>query len=150
MRSSLALPYLCSLLPQRASATAGYSFRKSGYPVPATRKSSTLSSFVPRSIVLWNALPKEIQESNTLTKLKSQLRTHLHIWYVNIIAFLNSKWSPSCLYSLILFNLLTFLLRLPLFHSYVVQVSPQESSLDVLAMKWIEEEVWRPYISFIL
>ena len=41
--------------PRRASATTGYSFRKSGYPVPATRKSSTLSSFVPRSIVLWNA-----------------------------------------------------------------------------------------------
>ena len=49
MRSSLAPPYLCSLLPRQASATTGYSFQKSGYPVPATRKSSTLSSFVPRS-----------------------------------------------------------------------------------------------------
>ena len=26
-----------------------------------------------------NALPKEIQESNTLTKFKTRLRTHLHI-----------------------------------------------------------------------
>ena len=64
----------------RVSATMGYSFRKSGYPVPATRKSSTLASFVPRSIVLWNALPKEIQEPNTLTKFKTRPRTHLHIW----------------------------------------------------------------------
>ena len=80
MRWSLAPPYLCTLLPQRASITTGYSFRKSGYPVPATRKSSTLSNFVPRSIVLWNALPKEIQESKTLIKFKTRLRTHLHIW----------------------------------------------------------------------
>ena len=79
MRSNLAPPYLCTLLPRRASATTGYSFRKSGYPVPATRKSSTLSSFVPRSIILWNALQKEIQESNKLTKFKTRLRTHLHI-----------------------------------------------------------------------
>ena len=79
MRSSLVPSYLCTLLPWRVSATTGYSFRKSGHPVPATRKSSTLASFVPRSIVLWNALPKEIQESNTLTKFKTRLRTHLHI-----------------------------------------------------------------------
>ena len=65
MRSSVAPPYLCTLLPQRASASTGYSFRKSGFPVPGTRKSSTLSSFVPRSIVLWNALRKEIRESNS-------------------------------------------------------------------------------------
>ena len=50
MRSSLVPPYLCALLPWQVSATTGYSFRKSGYPVPATRKSSTLASFVPRSI----------------------------------------------------------------------------------------------------
>ena len=31
MRSSLASPYLCSLLPPQASATTEYSFRKSGY-----------------------------------------------------------------------------------------------------------------------
>ena len=79
MRSSLVPPYLCTLLPRQVSATTGYSLRKSGYPVPATRKSSTLASFLPRSIVLWNALPKEIQESNTLTKFKTRLRTHLHI-----------------------------------------------------------------------
>ena len=68
MRSSLAPPYLCTLLPRRASATTGYSFRKSG-PSSSHKKItwSTLSSFVPQSIVLWNALPKEIQESNTLT-----------------------------------------------------------------------------------
>ena len=78
MKSSLAPSYLCSLLSQLASTTTGYSFRKSGYAVPGTRKSSILSSFVPRLIVLWNALPKEIQESNTLSKFKTQLRTHVH------------------------------------------------------------------------
>ena len=92
MRSSLAPPYLCSLLPRQASAITGYSFRKSGYPVPATRKSSTLSSFVPRSIVLWNGLPNEIQESKTLTKFKTRLRTHLHIWYQQSHSFY-SRWS---------------------------------------------------------
>ena len=92
MRSSLAPPYLCSLLPRQASASTGYSFRKSGYPVPATRKSSTLASFVPRSIVLWNGLPKEIQESKTLTNFKTRLRTHLHIWCQQSHA-LNSRGS---------------------------------------------------------
>ena len=79
MRASLVPPYLCTLPPRRVSATTGYSFRKSGYPVPATRISSTLANFLPRSIVLWNALPKEIQQSNTLNKFKTRLRTHLHI-----------------------------------------------------------------------
>ena len=97
MRSSLVPPYLCTLLPRRVSATAGYSFRKSGYPVPATRKSSTLASFLPRSIVLWNALPKEIQESNTLPKFKTRLRTHLHIWCQQSHPF---KTPDDLLYSL--------------------------------------------------
>ena len=101
MRSSLAPPYLCSLLPRQASAITGYSFRKSGYPVPATRKSSTLSSFVPRSIVLWNGLPKEIQESKTLTKFKTRLRTHLQIWCQQSNS-LNSRWS-TLLFIIIIF-----------------------------------------------
>ena len=100
MRSSLAPPYLCSLLPRQASATTGYSFRKSGYPVPAIRKSSTLSSFVPRAIVLWIALPKEIQESNMLTKFKTRLRTDLHIWCQQSHS-LNSRWSALLLIFLI-------------------------------------------------
>ena len=97
MRSSLAPPYLCTLLPQRASTTTGYSIRKSGYPVPATRKSSTLSSFVPRAIVVWNALPKEIQEFKTLTMFTTRLRTHLQ--YVSVIAWVFDfrKFNNRCI-----------------------------------------------------
>ena len=80
MRSSLAPPYLCSLLPQRASAAIGDIPSESQGTQFQQQENHSLSSFVPRSIVLWNALPKEIQESNMLTKFKTQLRTgHLHI-----------------------------------------------------------------------
>ena len=48
-KSNLAPPYLTELLPQ-LSSHCGYNFRKNLYPVPAVKKSSTLTSFLPRSI----------------------------------------------------------------------------------------------------
>ena len=47
MRSSLAPPYLCSLLPRQASATTGYSFRKSGVPSSSHKKIINIVELCP-------------------------------------------------------------------------------------------------------
>ena len=61
IRQNLAPKYLCSLVPDLSSTTSGYSFRKFSYPVPLTKKSATLESFLPRAIILWNDLPTNVQ-----------------------------------------------------------------------------------------
>ena len=45
--------------------------------VPLVKKSSSLSSFLPRSIILWNSLPSELQKSSSLSTFKSALKSHL-------------------------------------------------------------------------
>ena len=78
IKSNLAPPYLTELLPQ-LSSHCGYNFRKNLYPVPAVKKSSTLTSFFPRSINLWNSLPSVIQSSTSLPKFKAVLRAYLKV-----------------------------------------------------------------------
>ena len=78
IKSNLAPPYLTELLPQ-LSSHCGYNFRKNLYPVPAVKKSSTLTSFFPRSIILWNSLPLDIQSSTSLPKFKAVLRAYLKV-----------------------------------------------------------------------
>ena len=78
IKSNLAPPYLTKLLPQ-LSSHCGYNFRKNLYPVPAVKKSSTLTSFFPRSIILWNSLPSDIQSSTSLPKFKAVLRAYLKV-----------------------------------------------------------------------
>ena len=78
IKSNLAPPYLTELLPQ-LSSHCGYNFRKNLYPVPAVKKSSTLTSFFPRSVILWNSLPSDIQSSTTPPKFKAVLRAYLKV-----------------------------------------------------------------------
>ena len=74
----LAPDHLFSLLPSLISSTSGYSLRKHSYPVPwALQKNLPLSSFLPRAIILWNALPFDVQSSKSLGMFKSKLKTHL-------------------------------------------------------------------------
>ena len=57
---------LCLLLRQNQVDIA---FRKLSYPVPLVSKTSTLNSFLPRAIMLWNSLPaafQAIKNSSTL------------------------------------------------------------------------------------
>ena len=63
IREKLAPDHLFSLLPSLISSTSGYSLRKHSYPVPFTKKSATLNSFLPRAIILWNTLPFDVQSS---------------------------------------------------------------------------------------
>ena len=76
IKLNLAPPYLTELLPQ-LSSNCGYNFRKNLYPVPAVKKSPTLTSFFPRSIFLSNRLPSDIQSSTSLPKFKAVLRAYL-------------------------------------------------------------------------
>ena len=69
IKSNLAPAYLTELLPS-PSHNSGHTFRKELYPVPLVKKSSSLSSFLPRSIILWNSLPSELQKSSSLSKFK--------------------------------------------------------------------------------
>ena len=77
IREKLAPDHLFSLLPSLISSTSGYSLRKHSYPVPFTKKSATLNSFLPRAIILWNTLPFDVQSSKSLSMFKSKLKTHL-------------------------------------------------------------------------
>ena len=64
---------LYKLLPP-PSSSSGYTFRKISYPVPAVNRSSTLKSFLPRAIILWNALPVELQAMKSVQSFKAALR----------------------------------------------------------------------------
>ena len=78
IKSNLAPAYLTELLPS-PSHNSGHTFRKELYPVPLVKKSSSLSSFLPRSIILWNtsSLLSELQKSSSLSTFKSALKSHL-------------------------------------------------------------------------
>ena len=76
IKSNLAPAYLTELLPS-PSHNSGHTFRKELYPVPLVKKPSSLSSFLPRSIILWNSLPSELQKSSSLSTFKSALKSHL-------------------------------------------------------------------------
>ena len=76
IKSNLAPAYLTELLPS-PSHNSGHTFRKELYPVPLVKKSSSLSSFLPRSIILWFSLPSELQKSSSLNTFKSALKPHL-------------------------------------------------------------------------
>ena len=73
MRKNLTPSYLSSLMP------SPYQFRREPYPVPAVSKISSLSGFIPRSIILWNTLPSSVQSAKTVSQFKSLLKFHMHI-----------------------------------------------------------------------
>ena len=71
--------YLSSLMPL-PSSTSGYQFRREPYPVPAVSKISSLStSFITRSIILWNTLTSIVQSAKTASQFKSLLKSHMHV-----------------------------------------------------------------------
>ena len=77
------------------SSSPGYTFQKISYPIPAVSRSSTLKSFLPRAIILWKALPVELQAMKSVHSFK---RSHLKlIWFLKFLKFLFSFFSyTSC------------------------------------------------------
>ena len=70
--------YLTSLLPP-LSLSSGYTFRKLSYKFPAVKRTSTMNSFLPRAVALWNQLPMDIQQSSSTFIFKKRLRTQLKL-----------------------------------------------------------------------
>ena len=85
----------CTTILMHTSSPASFSIY--GIFIPKVRVPSSsnkkiiniLSSFVPRSIVLWNALPKEIRESNKFTKFKTRLT--IQFTYQILFSFSSDK-----------------------------------------------------------
>ena len=69
---------LHNILPDPKSRS-GYNFRKSSYPVPTVSRTSTLTSFLPRAIILWNGLPAHLQLLTTINSFKSALEKYLKL-----------------------------------------------------------------------
>ena len=70
--------YLTSLLPP-LSSRSGYTFRKLSYRFPTVSRTSTLNSFLPRAVALWNALPTNVQQVSSIYTFKKLLQSHLKI-----------------------------------------------------------------------
>ena len=70
--------YLTSLLPP-LSSRSGYTFRKPSYRFPTVSRTSTLNSFLPRAVALWNALPTNVQQASSIYAFKKLLQSHLKI-----------------------------------------------------------------------
>ena len=58
--------YLTSLLPP-LSSRSGYTYRKLSYRFPTVSRTSTLNSFLPRAVALWNALPTNVQQASSIS-----------------------------------------------------------------------------------
>ena len=77
IHSRNAPPYLTPLLPP-LSLSSDYTFRKLSYrKFSAVKRTSTMNSFLPRAVDLWNELPMDIQQSSSTFIFKKCLRTHL-------------------------------------------------------------------------
>ena len=70
--------YLTSLLPP-LSSRSGYTLRKLSYRFPTVSRTSTLNSFLPRAVALWNALPTNVQQGSSIYTFKKLLQSHLKI-----------------------------------------------------------------------
>ena len=68
--------YLTSVLPP-LSSRSGYTFRKLSYRFPTVSRTSTLNSFLPRAVALWNALPTNVQQASSIYTFKKLLQSHL-------------------------------------------------------------------------
>ena len=49
------------------------------FPVPTVTSSRALKAFLPRSIILWNDLPPDIQALRTVASFKAALKKHLKL-----------------------------------------------------------------------
>ena len=90
MRKNLTPSYLSSLMPS-PSSTSGYQFRREPYPVPAVSKISSLASFIPRAIILWNTLPSSVQSAKTVSQFKCNYTCTIKIFF--IFSFLSLLFS---------------------------------------------------------
>ena len=80
---------LHNILPDPTSRS-GYNFRKSSYPVPTVSRTSTLTFFLPRAIILWNGLPADLQLLTTSNSFKSALKKYLKLTWLYLLFLWNT------------------------------------------------------------
>ena len=71
IKNKLSPMYLQRLLPQACSMSSHYHLRGLNFPVPTVRSSRAFKAFLPRSIILWNDLPPDIQALRTVASFKA-------------------------------------------------------------------------------
>ena len=77
LKNGLGPPSLSQRLPTSASVRCSYSLRSShSSQIPLCSSSAHLSSFLPSSCVLWNALPSSVVDVKSLSSFISHLDTH--------------------------------------------------------------------------
>ena len=57
------------------------------FPVPTVRLSRALKAILPRSIILWNDLPRDIKALTTFASFKAALQNHLKL-QIHILLYL--------------------------------------------------------------
>ena len=77
------------------SSTSGYQFRREPYPVPAVSKISSLSSFIPSSIILWNTLPSSVQSAKTVSQINLYPPKGRFLWRISF------KFSPKASFDIL-------------------------------------------------
>ena len=84
IRSKKCLQYLHNWLPPMFKATTSYNLRSNIYSLPLVSKSSALSCFLPRALMLWNDLPAQVQASRSAALLKKAIK---NIFIFNCLSF---------------------------------------------------------------
>ena len=74
IKNKLSHPCLQCLPPQACSMSSQYHLHRHNFPVPTVMSSRALKAFLPRSILLWNDLPPDIQALRTVTSFKAALK----------------------------------------------------------------------------
>ena len=65
-KNKLSPPYLQRLLPKACGISSHYHLRGQKFLTPTVRSSRALKAFLPRSIIVWNDLPPDIQALRTV------------------------------------------------------------------------------------
>ena len=79
IKAKMSPSYLSSSLPKSINQSTTYNLRKTIYPVPLVNRKSSLTSFYPRALILWNSLPVFVQEATSLNSFKSRLKAHFNM-----------------------------------------------------------------------
>ena len=92
IRNSLTPEYLRSILPLQHDQQHQYQTRNSSnYVAPQCRTCYHSKSFIPSTISLWNQLPNNIKESETISKFKQNLSNHYAPTNVPIYYFVGTR-----------------------------------------------------------
>ena len=141
--------YLSAILSRTFNDSTTSRLRKMNYPFPGVRKTSSLNGFFPRAIEMWNNLPVQIQQSNSVQLFKRNLRAHLQLadWFclnfAPVNACLTLSTSPTLVHLWKLKNHCNSQKHSQLAHAYILHIRmhtrrTQESSLTSIWITFLQ------------